>query len=214
MTMQLYGFWRSNAAFRVRVALALKSLPCEEISVDILSGRQFDSDYAQINTGHMVPTLVHDGLQLSQSLAIMEYLDEICPQPRLLPGDPGERAYARALALVSVADSHPLIVPRVRKHLAKTFNADATAIEVWCKHWTAEGLATYERMLTRRPAAPFALGSALSIADISIAGQLVLAQLYQLELTAFPKVVALTDHCFQLPAFAQAHPFKQPGYRA
>src|SRR6201991_421928 len=121
MTIQLYGFWRSNAAFRVRVALGLKNLGFEEIEIDILSGRQFDADYAQVNAEHVVPTLVHDGHRIFQSLAIMEYLDEIHPEPRLLPTDAKDRAYARALALVSVADSNPLIVPRIRKHLTKAF---------------------------------------------------------------------------------------------
>ena len=87
MTIQLYGFWRSNAAFRVRVALALKKLPFEEIEIDILSGRQFDAGYAEVNAEHVVPTLVHDGHRVFQSLAIMEYLDDIHPEPRLMPDD-------------------------------------------------------------------------------------------------------------------------------
>lgn len=214
MTIQLYGFWRSNAAFRVRVALALKQLPFEEIEVDILSGRQFDADYAQINAEHVVPTFVHDGHRIFQSMAIMEYLDDIKPEPRLLPADSKERAYARSLALVAVADAHPLIVPRVRKHLEATFNADAAAIESWCRHWAAEGMATYERLLVRRPAAPFALGQAPTIADICIAGQTLIGHLYQLDMAAFPNVAALAQHCFELPAFADAHPFRQPGYKA
>jgi maleylpyruvate isomerase len=211
--MQLYGFWRSNAAFRVRVALALKQLPYQEIEVDIISGRQFDADYAAVNVEHVVPTLIHNGQRIFQSQAIMEYLDEIHPEPRLLPNDPTDRAYVRAFALISVADSHPLVVPRIRKQLAKQFNADAAAIESWCKHWTAEGLATYERLLNRRPAAPFALGSTPTIADIGVAGQVVLANLYDMNVAAYPQVDALAKRCFELPAFAAAHPFKQPGYQ-
>jgi maleylpyruvate isomerase len=213
MTIQLYGFWRSNAAFRVRVALALKKLAFEEIEVDILAGRQFDTEYAEVNAEHVVPTFVHDGHRIFQSLAIMEYLDDIQPEPRLVPSDARERAYARSLALVAVADAHPLIVPRVRKHLGASFGADAAAIESWCRHWTVEGLATYERLLTRRPATPFALGATPTIADICIAGQVVMAELYQLDLAAFPEVAALGRRCFELPAFAAAHPFQQPGYK-
>lgn len=212
MTMQLYGFWRSNAAFRVRVALALKNLPYEEIEIDILSGRQFDASYAQVNAEHVVPTLIHDGHRLFQSMAIMEYPDEIHPEPRLIPDDAKERAYARSLALVAVADAHPLIVPRIRKHLAKTFDADSAAIQAWCIHWTAEGLATYERLLSQRPATLFALGSTPTIADICIAGQVVMAQLYDMDLAAYPRVAALGDRCFELAAFAEAHPFRQAGY--
>jgi maleylacetoacetate isomerase len=213
MTIQLYGFWRSNAAFRVRVALALKNLPFQEIDIDILSGRQFDADYAAVNAEHVVPTFVHDGHRIFQSLAIMEYLDEIQPEPPLLPADARERAYARSLALVSVADSHPLIVPRVRKHLGEAFGADTDAVESWCSHWIEEGMATYERLLTRRPAAPFALGDTPTIADICIAGQIIMASLYHLDPAAFPQVTALGKRCFELPAFADAHPFRQPGYK-
>jgi maleylpyruvate isomerase len=213
MTIQLYGFWRSNAAFRVRVALALKKLPFEEIEIDILSGRQFDAGYAEVNAEHVVPTFVHNGHRIFQSLAIMEYLDDIQSEPRLLPADAKERAYARSLALVSVADAHPFIVPRVRKYLGEAFGADAAAIESWCRHWTAEGFATYERLLTRRPAAPFALGATPTIADICIAGQIVIADLYKLDFAAFPGVAALGKRCFELSAFADAHPFQQPGYK-
>jgi maleylacetoacetate isomerase len=214
VTIQLYGFWRSNAAFRVRVALALKQLPFEEIEVDILSGRQFDAEYAEVNAEHVVPTFVHEGHRVFQSMAIMEYLDDIQPEPRLLPADTKERAYARSLALVSVADAHPLVVPRVRKQLGLAFGADAAAIESWCRHWAAEGLATYERLLNRRPPTPFALGDEPTIADICIAGQVVIAGLYQLDTAPFPRVAALARHCFELPAFADAHPSRQPGYQA
>ena len=214
MTMQLYGFWRSNAAFRVRVALALKNLAFEEIDVDILSGHQFDAGYAEVNPEHVVPTLVHDGHRVFQSMAIMQYLDDIQSEPRLLPTDARERAYARALALVSAADAHPLVIPRVRKYLGEAFGADAAAIESWCGHWVAEGLATYERLLAQRPATPFALGATPTIADIGIAGQIVMANLYKIDLAAFPKVAALGRHCFELPAFAEAHPFRQPGSQA
>jgi maleylacetoacetate isomerase len=214
MTFQLYGFWRSNAAFRVRVALALKNLPYEEIDIDILSGRQFDPAYAAMNPEHVVPTLVHDGHLLSQSLAIIEYLDDIHPEPRLLPTDARERAYARSLAMILAADAHPLTVPRIRTYLGKTLGADAAAIEAWCRHWTSEGLASYERLLGRRPAAPFALGPTPSIADICIAGQVALANVYHMDLSAFPEIAALAGRCFDLPAFAEAHPFNQPGYKA
>nr|WP_241021658.1 maleylacetoacetate isomerase [Burkholderia sp. Ac-20353] len=197
---------------RTRAQLALKKLRFEEIEVDILSGRQFDTEYAELNAEHVVPTLVHDGHRVFQSLAIMEYLDDIHPEPRLLPADAKERAYARSLALVSVADSHPLVIPRVRKHLGTAFGADAPAVESWCRHWATEGLAAYERHLTRRPAAPFALGDAPTIADICIAGQIIIADLYKLDVTPFPNVTALTKRCFELPAFADAHPFRQPGY--
>jgi maleylpyruvate isomerase len=117
------------------------------------------------------------------------------------------------MALMTIADAHPLVVPRVRNHLAKTFGADAHAIENWGKHWTTEGLATYERLLERRAPAPFALGAEPGLADICIAGQIVGAHFLKLELTAFPSVARLAERCFALPAFASSHPFEQPGYK-
>jgi maleylacetoacetate isomerase len=214
MTIKLYSFWRSIASYRVKVALNLKGIDFEDVSIDILSGEQFKPGYSDVNAEHVVPTLVHDGQSLFQSLAIMEYLDDIQPEPRLLPTDAKDRAYVRALALVAIADSHPLIVPRIRKHLMKTFGADAQAIDAWARHWTLEGLTTYERLLSRRPAKPFALGETPTIADIGIAGQAITAQLFKLELKEFPHVQQLAERCFALPAFAKAHPLKQPDFNA
>ena len=214
MGMQLYGFWRSLASFRVRVALRLKELPFEEIPVDILSGEQFEPHYQEVNAERVVPTLVHDGNTVFQSLAIIEYLDEISPGFPLLPVGATQRARARSLALVTIADAHPLVTPRVRNHLVKAFQADGAAIEEWAKHWTTEGLAVYERLLASHAPAPFALGSAPGLADICIAGQVVGAHFLKLELHDFPAVGRLADRCFEMPAFATSHPFEQPGYRA
>jgi maleylacetoacetate isomerase len=213
MSMRVYGFWRSIASFRVRVALRLKDLPFEETSVDILSGEQFGPGYDVVNPEHVVPTFTHDGYSLFQSMAIMEYLDDIKPVPRLLPEDIRERAYARSLALMTIADAHPLVVPRVRNHVAKTFGADAKAIESWGRHWTTEGLATYERLLARRAPAPFALGAEPGLADICIAGQVVGAHFLKIELSPFPIVADLAERCFKMVEFASSHPFEQPGYK-
>jgi maleylacetoacetate isomerase len=213
MSIQVYGYWRSIASFRVRVALRLKGFSFEEIPVDILSGEQFKPGYDDVNAEHVVPTFVHDGHAIFQSLAIMEYLDDIRPEPRLVPEDAKERAYARSLSLVAIADAHPLIVPRVRKHLTKTFGADAEANAEWARHWTLEGLATFERLLARRPAAPFALGAEPGVADICIAGQAVTTHLFKLELGDFPNVSKLIDRCFELPAFKTSHPFEQPAFK-
>ena len=213
MGMQIYGFWRSIASFRVRVALRLKGLPFEEIPIDILSGEQSKSDYDEVNPERVVPTFIHDGHSLFQSLAIIEYLDDIQPKPRLIPEDVKDRAYARSLALMTVADAHPLVVPRVRNHLAAVFGADARVIEDWGKHWTIEGLETYERLFARRAPSPFALGAEPGLADICIAGQVVTAHYHKMEMSAFPAVSRLADRCFALPAFATSHPFEQPGYK-
>src|SRR6476619_5566647 len=121
MSITVYGFSRSIAAFRVRVALKLKGLPFEEIPVDILSGEQFKPEYAAVSAERVVPTFIHDGHSIFQSLAIIEYLEDIQPKPRLVPEEARERAYARSLALMTIADAHNLVVPRVRNHLAKNF---------------------------------------------------------------------------------------------
>jgi maleylacetoacetate isomerase len=213
MGIQVYGFWRSIASFRVRVALRLKGLPFEETSIDILSGEQFKPDYAAVNAERVVPTFVHNGHSIFQSLAIIESLDDIQPEPRLVPRDAKERAYARSLAQTTIADAHPLLVPRVRNHLAKAFGADAKAIEEWGKHWTIEGLATYERLLALRAPSPFALGAEPGLADICIAGHVVGAQYVKVGLDAFPAVASLSDRCFAMPAFATSHPFQQPDFK-
>jgi maleylpyruvate isomerase len=214
MTIQIYGFWRSLASFRVRVALKLKGLAFEEIPIDILSGEQFRPDYEAVNAERVVPTLVHEGRRIFQSLAIMEYLEDVKPEPRLLPSDAAERAYARALAQVTIADAHPLVTPRVRNHLVEAFGADNEAVAAWSKHWTIEGLATYERLLVARPPSPFALGMEPGLADICIAGHAVGAQFLKLDLASFPTLARLADHCFALSAFKTAHPLEQPGYKA
>jgi len=191
-----------------------QGLPFEEIPVDILSGEQFTPDYEEVNAERVVPMLVHDGHALFQSLAIVEYLEDLQPEPRLLPQGAKERAYARSLALATVADAHPLITPRVRNHLGQGFSADVHALQNWSKHWTTEGAATYERLFARQLPAPFALGAEPGLADICIAGHAIGAHFFKVELTAFPAVAHLAEHCFALPAFATSHPFEQPGYKA
>jgi len=214
MSIKVYGFWRSIASFRVRVALRLKQLSFEETSIDILQGKQFESGYDAVNPEHVVPTFIHDGHTFYQSLAIMEYLDDIKPSPRLLPEDIKERAYARSLALMTIADAHPLTVPRVRKHLTKAFGADAHAVEEWGAHWTTEALATYERLLARRRPSPFALGEEIGLADICIAGQVVGSQYLKVNLDPYPLVKDLSERCFKMVEFSSSHPYQQPDYKA
>ncbi len=209
-TITLYGFWRSLAAYRVRIALQMKGLPYREIPVDILTGEQHGADYGAVNPEHVVPTLVHDGRTLFQSQAILEYLDETFPDPPLMPTDAAERAYVRAVALVSVADAHPLVVPRMRKRLATQFGADPAAVEAWGTHWMREGLATYETIFTRRPPAPFVAGETPTIADICFASHMAASSLAGFT-REFPLCARLAETCMAVPAFAAAHPMKVPG---
>lgn len=211
----LYGYFRSSAAFRARIALNLKGIKPELRFVHLLKegGQQHTAEYKALNPLELIPALAHGGHLITQSLAIMEYLDEIKPAPRLLPDDIRERAYARSLALMTIADAHPLTVPRVRMHLAKAFGAETKAIEEWGAHWTTEALAAYERFLARRAPAPFALGKDVGLADICIAGQVVGAQYLKVGLDAFPLVKELSGRCFALPEFSNSHPFEQPDYK-
>ena len=208
--IEFYGFWRSIASFRVRTALRLKGLSAEERVIDLLKGEQHSDAFDKINPGHAIPALLSDGAILTQSLAIMEYLDEVYPEPSLMPKTPIDRAYARALALVAVADTHPLVVPRIRHKLA-AMGHDEAAVMSWCNHWTHEGVKTYESLLARRPAAPFALGATVGIADICIASLSVQAHFFKVDLAPYPHVATLAKLCFELPAFAESHPLKQPG---
>lgn len=211
--IQLYGFWRSLASFRVRAALRLKQLEFDEIPIDVLTGEQFDAGYSSLNPERVVPTLMHHGNPIFQSLAIIEYLDEVWPKPRLMPATPAERAFARALALVTVADAHPLVTPRVRNYLAREFGAKPQDVETWAGHWTAEGLTACEGLLAQRNPTPFVFGADPGVADICVAGQVVGAQFLKLNIAQFPTVARLADQCFALPAFAISHPYSQDGYK-
>jgi maleylacetoacetate isomerase len=148
--MKLYTYWRSLATFRVRIALELKGLAYEPVYVDLDAGDQHGEAYRAVNPQMAIPALVEDdGNVLYQSLAILEYLDEVHPSPPLLPSDPRGRARVRALSLITVADSHPLIVPRVRNHLAATFGLDDAGRLAWVQHWFGAGLDAYEAHLSR-----------------------------------------------------------------
>ena len=148
--MKLYTYWRSLATFRVRIALNLKGIAYEPVYVDLDAGEQRQEEYKTVNPQMVIPALVEDdGNVLYQSMAIMEYLNEVHPEPPLLPADPRGRARVRALSLITVADLHPLIVPRVRNHLAATFNLDEEGRMAWVRHWFAAGLDAYEGHLAR-----------------------------------------------------------------
>src|SRR5215213_12038454 len=147
--MKLYGFWRSLATFRVKVALSLKGMQAEEISIDLLKGKQHDESYRAVNPQGVVPALVLDdgGPPLFQSLAILEYLEETKPQPPLLPEDPRGRARVRGLALIAVADGHPLVVPRIRMYMEKELGLDEPARNRWLQHWSLNALQAIEAHL-------------------------------------------------------------------
>ncbi len=211
--MKLYGFWRSLASFRVRIALNLKGLAFEEIAVDLLQGQQFADAYCKVNPQSVVPTLVDDdGPPLFQSLAILEYLEETHPQPPLMPKDPRGRARVRGLALISVADGHPLVVPRIRGFLEKELHVDEAGRDRWLQHWTLKALEALEGHLASEPeTGRFCHGDAPTIADICLASQMFGAKFFNCDSSGLPTVNRIFGECMKIDAFDRAQPFKQPG---
>jgi maleylacetoacetate isomerase/maleylpyruvate isomerase len=211
--MKLYGFWRSLATFRVRIALNLKNVPYEEVSIDILQGRQFDDTYRRVNPQSLVPALdTGEGPALFESLAICEYLDERFPAPPLLPKDAAGRARVRGLALVHAADTHPLIVPRIRKYLAQELKQDDAGITRWGQRWFNEASASIEQHLGEPTTGRFCHGDSVTLADLCLVSHFVGATAYfQCDMAPYPTIRRIVDECMKIDAFARAHPLKQPG---
>jgi maleylacetoacetate isomerase len=211
--MKLFGYWRSLATFRVRIALNLKGIATEEVAVDLLAGEQRRPDYVAVNPQMVVPALVdEDGPPLFQSLAILEYLDERHPEPPLLPGDARGRARVRGLAQIVACDSHPLIVPRVREHLANEFGLEEARRLAWCRHWIAAGLRAVEKNLAAHASTGrYCHGDTVTIADICLVSLAVGNTLFEGSMDEFPKAREIVDRCLAEDAFARAHPLRQPG---
>jgi maleylacetoacetate isomerase len=211
--VKLYGFWRSLASYRVRVALAMKGLKAEEISIDLLKGKQNESDYLAVNPQGVVPALVLDegGTPLFQSIAILEYLEELRPEPPLLPKDARGRARVRGLALIAAADGHPLITPRVRGYLEREMKQDEAARNRWLAHWTLRALEAIEGHLARETeTGKFCHGDSPTLADICVASQMIGALAYfSVDTKGVPTAMRIYNQCMEIEAFAKAHPLKQ-----
>ena len=212
MTMTLYGFWRSLATYRVRVALALKGVDAHEVSVNLLQGLQHDKAYQAVNPQSVVPTLQTDaGPPLFQSLAILEYLEETCPEPPLLPKDPRGRARVRGLSLIVACDGHPLIVPRIRNYLEREMHQDEATRNRWLQHWTLKALEALEAHLAKeRETGRFCHGDAPTMADICLASQVFAAGYFDTKTTTVPIVQRIFDECMKIDAFERSQPLKQP----
>jgi maleylacetoacetate isomerase/maleylpyruvate isomerase len=212
-TFRLYGFWRSMAAYRVRVALNLKGVAVEEVALDLNAGDQFAADFLAINPEGAVPALVEPGRPaITQSMAILEYLEERFPQPALLHADLEGRARVRSLAALVVSDTHPLIVPRVHKYLAGEAGFDTTRFRAWASHWIGRGLGVLEARLARDPeTGAFSHGDAVTFADLTLGSLAVPAQTLGFNLAPYPTVSRIVAACAELPAFERAHPLRQAG---
>jgi len=210
--MKLYGFWRSLATYRVRVALALKGIAAHEVSINLLQGVQHDSAYKSVNPQGVVPTLqVDEGPPLFQSLAILEYLEETCPEPPLLPKDPRGRARVRGLSLIVACDGHPLIVPRIRDYLEREMHLDEALRNRWLQHWTLKALEALDKHLaTEGDAGEFCHGNTPTMADICLASQVFAAAYFKVEITARRTVRRIFEACMKIDAFDRSQPLKQP----
>ncbi|WP_342619993.1 maleylacetoacetate isomerase [Rhodoferax sp. GW822-FHT02A01] len=209
----LYSYFRSSAAYRVRIALNLKGLAFDTIPVHLLKdgGMQHAPAYADINPSHLVPTLIDQGLPMGQSLAIMEYLDEVYPDPPLLPADAAGRAKVRALSQLIACDIHPLNNLRVLHYLEHDLAVDASARAAWYQHWVTLGFEALERMLQTRPQASiFCIGDVPGMAECCLVPQMYNARRFQVPLDAYPRLRSVEAACQQLDAFQRAAPHMQP----
>ena len=208
--MKLYSYFRSSAAYRVRIALNLKGVAYETAAVHLIKdgGHNKRPEFRAINPQMRVPALTTAGGDvLIQSLAIIEYLDEIHPQPPLLPKDPIARARTRAIAQMIACDIHPLNNTSPLRYLKKELQQEQTAIDAWYRHWVIEGFEAVEMLLTP---APYACGNLVTMADICLVPQVYNARRLKVPLDRFPKILAVDAACLALPAFDRARPENQP----
>ena len=211
--LRMYGFWRSAASFRVRIAMNLKGLAYQETMIDLDAGEQHAPAFRAINPAGAVPALfVDDGPPLTQSLAILEYLEYLHPDPPLLPADPRGKERARSLALIFAADHHPLIVPRIRRYLADELGLSDAQRAAWIRHWFREGLVQAEAKMAGDPATGrFCHGDAPTVADLCLMSQVMGARGFQVSTADLPTVERITAACLEIDAFARALPLRQPG---
>jgi maleylacetoacetate isomerase len=214
--MKLYGYFRSSASFRVRIALNLKGLTYESVPVHLVKdgGQQFSPEYLQLNPDGLVPVLVDEatgGDALTQSLAIIEYLDETHPEPPLLPANPVDRAYARSLALTIACEIHPLNNLRVLRYLVREMKVPEESKDAWYRHWCEKGLASLEKILARdERTGTFCIGETPGLADCLLVPQIANAQRFNCDLSGMPTLMRINAACMQLEAFARAAPAAQP----
>jgi maleylacetoacetate isomerase len=213
MALRLYTYWRSSAAYRVRIALAVKGLTYESVPRHLLrdGGQHRQADYLATNPQGLIPALEHDGHVVTQSLAICEYLDEVFPQPPLLPADPRGRAAVRAMALAIACDIHPLNNLSVQQYLRTELGQRDDGVTRWAQHWIARGFAALEQLLARHSAdGRHCYGDTVTLADACLVPQVYNARRVQLDLGAYPQLTAVARHLEALPAFAAARPEAQP----
>jgi maleylacetoacetate isomerase len=213
LNLELYSFWRSSASYRVRIALNLKALPYVTHAVDLLKegGQQWMKQYQDVNPQSRVPTLVHDGQRFTQSLAIIEYLDETFPGVRLIPKDPVDRARVRMLSQIIACDIQPLQNTSTTKYLKEALHVDEAAVTTWLREWITRGLDAFDAHLGRdHLSGKFSHGDSPSMADCCLVPQMYAADRFGVPATKYPRLALIAEHCGLMPAFQHAHPAKQP----
>ena len=209
--MKLYGYFRSSASYRVRIALNMKGLDYDQVSVHLAKGKQYDREFSAISPQNLVPVLEHDGQLLYQSLAIIQYLEEKFPEPRLLPKDSPGRNRVRSLALISACEIHPLNNTRVLGYLTDTLKVTDEQKNAWYRHWVTVGFTALEkRLATEKETGKFCHGDAPGFADITLVPQVANANRFKVDLTLFPNIRRINDECLKLEPFRKAMPANQP----
>jgi len=211
--MKLYTFFRSSASYRVRIALNLKGLACEQTPIHLRrgGGEQFSAAYKRINPQALVPALEDDGRILTQSLAIIEYLDEKYPNPPLLPAAAADRALVRSMAMVIACEVHPIQNLRVLTFVKQEYHQTEELMNQWARHWIDLGLSALEQMILAQPNSDkFCFGNTPTLADICLVPQLGNARRYGCDVSQYPTIVSIEKNCVTIPAFANAAPEKQP----
>ena len=212
MTVELYTYWRSSAAYRVRIALNLKSLPYVTHAVNLVKdgGEQFSAQYRGVNPQSRVPTLVHDGQRFAQSLAIIEYLDETFPGTRLIPKDPVDRARVRMLSQIIACDIQPMQNTSTTRYLKEKLKLDDAAVSEWVREWVTRGLDAFSAHLEHdHLSGKFCHGDSPTMADCCLVPQLYAAERFGVPATKYPRLALIAENCSQLAAFQHAHPSRQ-----
>jgi len=199
----LFDYWRSSASYRVRIALNLKGIAYQAVPTDLLTRAQKAPDYVARNPQGLVPMLHIDGLDLIQSLAIIDYLDTTRPEPRLIPNDPARRAGVLARAMIIIADIHPVNNLRMLRYLANEMGQDQAAVDNWYRHWIAEGFAALEQLA---PDSGLFGGDQPDLTDVCLVPQVANARRFELDMTAYPRLTRIDAALQAIPAFAAAHP--------
>ena len=208
--MKLHNYFRSSASYRVRIALNLKGLPYEYIPVHLARGDHLTGPFAAISADMLVPLLDDEGQRFSQSMAIMEYLDETWPEPPLLPRDPVGRARVRALSESIACEIHPLNNLRVLKYLVRELKLDDDAKNAWYRHWVRLGMEAFERQLAQHPAGTYCYGNTPTMADCCLVPQVFNGQRFDCDFSGLPRSMAAFEACMQLDAFQRAQPTRCP----